>query len=190
MYWLFYKNIYKQFTQNNNEPNINKTYIIMKKLHKSKRLANLKNRVTLLLYALPGRKYKLTNEAKELSNGMLAYRIVALKDFADVKKGDKGGFIQKSRINLSQWGTCWVYDDAVVWYDARCIEDAQVRDSAEVAFCSVVGKGSVVEHDALVHYSARVPFLRGIKAHGVWEDYLMLQDWNWDNPKLCKRKWF
>ena len=40
-------------------------------------------------------------------------RIKALKDFADVKAGDLGGFIEDYR-NLSHDGNCWIYDNAKV----------------------------------------------------------------------------
>lgn len=45
-------------------------------------------------------KYKLTEETINV-NGITLYRIEALKDFSDVKKGDKGGFLEKED-NLSQ----------------------------------------------------------------------------------------
>ena len=59
------------------------------------------------------KKYKLTDESIAFC-GKKLYRIEALKDFADVKKGDLGGFIETDH-NLSHNGNCWVYDDAVVY---------------------------------------------------------------------------
>ena len=53
------------------------------------------------------KKYKLTNETI-VHLGFTLYRIEALMDFSDVKKGDKGGFVQ-SENNLSQLGNAWVY---------------------------------------------------------------------------------
>ena len=41
------------------------------------------------------------------------FRIVALKDFSNVKKGDLGGLIEKEG-NLDQQGNCWVYGDAKI----------------------------------------------------------------------------
>ena len=46
------------------------------------------------------------------------YRIKALKDFGDVKKGDIGGLIEAEK-NLSQEGNAWVYEDARVSGNAR-----------------------------------------------------------------------
>ena len=49
-------------------------------------------------------KYKLTEETT-IAYGRTLYRIEALKDFNDVKKGNKGGFIENEN-NLSQSGDC------------------------------------------------------------------------------------
>ena len=58
------------------------------------------------------KKYKLTEETKEWC-GRTLHRIEALKDFGDVKAGDKGGWIEKEE-NLSHQGDAWVYGDAQV----------------------------------------------------------------------------
>ena len=52
------------------------------------------------------KKYKLTEETINVY-GITLYRIEALKDFGNVKKGDKGGFIEKED-NLSQYRNCWI----------------------------------------------------------------------------------
>ena len=88
------------------------------------------------------KKYKLTDETKNIY-GRTLYRIEALKDFSDVKKGDKGGYIEKEE-NLSQNGNCWVYDDAMVYGSARVYDNAIVYANSEV-----YGK-SEVYHNALV----------------------------------------
>lgn len=49
-------------------------------------------------------KYRLTDETIEFGGATL-YRIEALRDFCNVRTGDKGGFIQ-SELNLSQEGDC------------------------------------------------------------------------------------
>lgn len=76
------------------------------------------------------RKYKLTDETKEVY-GITLHRIVALKDFAGVKNGSKGGWIEKES-NLSQNGNAWVYGDAEVYGDAKVYGDAWVYGDAEV----------------------------------------------------------
>lgn len=59
------------------------------------------------------------------------YRIVALRSFADVHRGDLGGYIEKEN-NLSQTGSCWVYDNACVFEEATVFGSAIIRDFAEV----------------------------------------------------------
>lgn len=82
------------------------------------------------------KKYKLTKENISYC-GRTLYRIEALKDFANVKKGDKGGYVE-SEENLSQEGNCWisnnakVYDSAVVYNNAEVYDNAQVCDNAKV----------------------------------------------------------
>lgn len=66
---------------------------------------------------MENKKYKLTDDIVEV-DGKALYRIEALKDFNDVKKGDKGGFVESER-NLSQEGKCWVYGNARIYDSAR-----------------------------------------------------------------------
>ena len=55
------------------------------------------------------KKYELIPSDKE---GL--YRVKALKDFSNVKKGDIGGYVE-CESNLSHNGKCWIYDNAVVY---------------------------------------------------------------------------
>ena len=76
------------------------------------------------------KKYKLTDETINL-NGATLYRIEALKDFGEIKKGDKGGFIE-SENNLAHEGDAWVSDDACVYGNARVSGNARVYGDAWV----------------------------------------------------------
>ena len=76
------------------------------------------------------KKYKLTEETINIG-GTALYRIEALRDFGDVKKGDKGGFIEKEE-NLSQSDNCWVYGNAKVCDNAMVYGNAKVYGNARV----------------------------------------------------------
>ena len=76
------------------------------------------------------KKYKLTDEIIYFE-GRKLHRIEALKDFSDVKKGDKGGFVE-SKDNLSQYNNCWVYDDAVVYGNAKVCGNAEIYGNAKI----------------------------------------------------------
>ena len=64
------------------------------------------------------KNFELTEEFIINNSGIKLYRIKALKNFSDVKKGDLGGYVQKER-NLSQFGNAWVYGDAQVYGNAK-----------------------------------------------------------------------
>ncbi|MGN0149316.1 MAG: hypothetical protein ACI4C7_03600, partial [Clostridia bacterium] len=70
------------------------------------------------------KKYELTSETIEV-HGRALFRIKALISFADVSKGDLGGYIEKED-NLSQVGNAWVCGDAQVYDNACVCGDAQV----------------------------------------------------------------
>jgi carbonic anhydrase/acetyltransferase-like protein (isoleucine patch superfamily) len=98
-------------------------------------------------------------------NGML--RIIALKDFLLIKKGDLGGLIEEEK-NLSQNGDAWVsgnaqvsgnarvYGDAWVYGNALVSGNAQVYDNARVYGNAQVYGNAWVSGNAQVSGNARV----------------------------------
>ena len=72
------------------------------------------------------------------NSGLKLFRIKALKDFSNVSKNYIGGYI-KGYHNLSQFGNCWIYDNALVTDSAHVSENAQisgnavVKDNAEIS---------------------------------------------------------
>ena len=101
------------------------------------------------------------------------YRVKALRDFNDVKKGDIGGYVESEK-NLSQLGDCWIYDNAVVRDNAKIYNNAVIRDYATVChdariwgdskilnYCQIYGNvevcgDAVVCNCANVYHNARV----------------------------------
>ena len=77
------------------------------------------------------------------------YRIKAVRDFGNVRRGDLGGYVA-SYDNLSMDGNCWIYDDAVVAGGARIWDDAEVRESAVVCDYAVIDKRAFVTERAIV----------------------------------------
>lgn len=76
------------------------------------------------------KKYKLTEESINF-NGIILYRIESIKDFGNISKGQKGGFVESER-NLSQYDNAWVYGDAKVSGNACVCDNAWVYGYAEV----------------------------------------------------------
>ena len=100
------------------------------------------------------KKYKTEPEGNML-------RIIALKDFSDVKKGQLGGLIEKED-NLSQIGDCWIYVGAQVYGNARVFGNAEilggayVSDNAQICGDAYVGGNARVYGDAKVFNNAYI----------------------------------
>jgi carbonic anhydrase/acetyltransferase-like protein (isoleucine patch superfamily) len=92
------------------------------------------------------KKYKLVNESSYL--WYKTYQVEALKDFADVKKGDKGGRVC-SEDNLSQEGNCWVYDNALVINDAKVLDNAQLRGDARLENNAILKDNAIMDGESL-----------------------------------------
>jgi len=72
------------------------------------------------------KKYKL---GKKEANGL--HRVIALRSFGTVAKGEVGGFIEKE-ANLSHEGNAWVSGDARVFGNVRVYGDALVSGRFDV----------------------------------------------------------
>ena len=83
------------------------------------------------------------------------YRVKALRDFNDVKKGDIGGYVEGEK-NLSQLGDCWIYDNAVVSDNAQVCNNARVYGNAYVFGNARVLYEAKVYGNAYVFGNARV----------------------------------
>lgn len=105
-------------------------------------------------------KYEFSGETKQVAHTTF-HRIVAVKDFGNVKTGDIGGWLEKEE-NLSQsdnawvWGNAKVWDDARVWGNAKVWGDAWVYDNAEVYGNAKVSGNAQVFGNAEVCGNAKV----------------------------------
>ena len=84
-------------------------------------------------------KYKILYHTAIEFNGHTIYRIEANRNFADVKAGDLGGYIESAE-NLSDEGDCWIYNDAIVCDSAKVKDNAKVYDKAKIMDFSRVEK--------------------------------------------------
>lgn len=77
------------------------------------------------------RKYELLKDDCINYKGRTLYRIIALRDFSNVKAGDVGGYVQ-SEDNLSHKGDCWVYYNAKVFNNAKIHDNARIYGNAQI----------------------------------------------------------
>lgn len=120
------------------------------------------------------KKYRLQDNETIRIGGRTMYRIYALRDFDNIKKGDKGGYIEKES-NLSHKGICWIYGRAVVFGNAVVCGNAEVCDNAEVCGSAVVCDNAEVFGNANVFGKAEV--YNNAKIYGNAKVYI--------NAKVC-----
>lgn len=100
-------------------------------------------------------KYELLADQKKVIGDITVYRIRALKDFAHVKAGDLGGWIQ-SEANLTQSGLCWVGGEAIARDFAQVSGDAVLMGrSVAMKECEISGD-SVVAGFAVITDSVKI----------------------------------
>ena len=104
-------------------------------------------------------KYEILKDEFIEFDGRKLYRIRALKDFHNVKKGKVGGYIASERY-LSHEGEAWVYGNACVSGDARISDDAWVYGNARVSGnacvsgdAQVAGNAQVLNRHSVVWFS-------------------------------------
>lgn len=97
-------------------------------------------------------KFKLWGGGK-MHGDKKVYRIQALKDFNDVKKGEKGGYIEsEDNLSFKEGDMSWVYDDAIVHGKSTIKEDSFV-DKDAIVKDSRLEAGSRVSHGAQVEHT-------------------------------------
>lgn len=111
------------------------------------------------------KKYKLIESSRAWQYSRPIYRIQALRDFSDVKKGDLGGFVE-SEANLSQMGDCWIYDMAQAVDKSRVEGDACLRDCSKMYGSSIIkDKAQLQGRARMLHYSCLADNAVAIDTH-------------------------
>ena len=130
------------------------------------------------------KKYKLTDEYI-VHCGIKLFRIEALKDFRNVRKGDKGGFVENEN-NLSHDEDCWISGDAKVFGDASVYENAKILGNASVygyakVHCNSfvfgyanVSDDSEVHGNAIVYGNAELSNDAEVNSN---TDYIVFKNW-------------
>lgn len=120
------------------------------------------------------KKYAITSDYIVIMFGTKLYRIVALRDFGNVKAYELGGYVE-DESNLSHEGDCWigenakVFDHATVTGSALVSGDAQVyggahiTDNAFVCDAAQVCDGARIGGNLIIRKNAYVGLADGRK---------------------------
>ncbi len=96
----------------------------------------------------------LHDESKPMPDETLVYRIEAVRDFGNVRKGDRGGFVRDGD-NLSHDGNCWIEDDAVAADFSYVKGNAILSGKAKLTrFAWIAGNACVTDHVLMTDYSS------------------------------------
>lgn len=101
------------------------------------------------------KKFKLLGNDTIKLNGTTLYRIESLKDFGDVSKGEKGGYIEKEE-NLSTTGNAWVGGDAYATGNSYVTGNAYVTDEAWVYVNAIISGNARLSNNAHVYGNAQI----------------------------------
>ena len=101
------------------------------------------------------KKYELLKDDSIKFGNRTLYRIRALRDFNDVKKGDLGGYVENEK-NLSHEDKCWVYNNAEIFGKARVYDNAEIRDDVCVYDNAHVYGDAEIRNKACVYGNAHV----------------------------------
>lgn len=136
--------------------------------------------VTTATAANEGPKYLLLKNSVYRSGDTDVYRIISLRDIKNeygevlIPVGCVGGFIE-SYQNLSQEGTCWVYDNAVVKHHAVVKDNAVVKNDSIVCDHAVVRGDAVVSGKSVLSDFAEITD-RGCASDAILKDAAVVRD--------------
>ena len=96
------------------------------------------------------KKYELTNITIKLGSKTL-YRIISLVSIPKInlRKGDLGGFIE-DQSNLSHLGTCWIFDDAMVYNKGKIYDNSLIFNNVRVYNKSRCFGNSIISGQSLI----------------------------------------
>ena len=106
------------------------------------------------------KKYKILKDSNENSYGVKLYRIIAIRSFGNVKRGELGGWIESEK-NLSHKGDCWIDKNSIVCGDAVITDNVKISGNAIIidAFImdnvKIYGNAKIIGH-SFIHKNAKI----------------------------------
>ena len=113
-------------------------------------------------YTDSSKKYRLVKDDFILHEGRKLYRIKALKKFkanrvthTPIDIGELGGYVEGYH-NLSQEGTCWIFDDSKVYGNARVKDGATLVGNSEVYGNAEIKGDAIIYKRSVIYGNARI----------------------------------
>ena len=110
-------------------------------------------------YRLIEDDYKIVRDkSRVMSVDQKVYRIEALKNFSDVKKGDKGGYVQDLRT-IGSTGKAWVYDNAIVSGTATVTGNATVKGDSHINSMVKLRGDAIIENQTIINKRRQILYI-------------------------------
>lgn len=102
------------------------------------------------------RKYKLTDETIQ-HKGRMLHRIQATMDFGNIRKGDKGGFVESyDNLESHPSSSAWVHNFAMLYDKARVKDGAHVLKNSQAYGNALIEGFSVINGQVKIYGDVRV----------------------------------
>ncbi|HEY4469281.1 MAG TPA: YdcK family protein [Klebsiella sp.] len=106
------------------------------------------------------RKYFLSEQVRQfhyqadgITHSVNLRQIVAIRDFADVKAGDEGGWLDNEAA-LSHDGECWIYDaNSAVFAGAKIEGNARLTGECIISLGAIVSDNAHLDSVHVSHYA-------------------------------------
>ena len=110
-------------------------------------------------YRLIEDDYKIVRDkSRVMSVDQKVYRIEALKNFSDVKKGDKGGYVQDLRT-IGSTGKAWVYDNAILSGTATVTGNATVKGDSHIHSMVKLRGDATIENQTIINKRRQILYI-------------------------------
>lgn len=119
------------------------------------------------------KKFELTGESR-IYNGRTLFRIRALKDFYNMRAGELGGWLERES-NLSQDGTAWVTESAMVM-DRAHVQDGAVVQSDSILSGKVNVFGKAIITSGVIKDEAKVGGYASVSRAEIAENAVVIDD--------------
>ena len=128
------------------------------------------------------KKYKILMDKKNTIEweGHILYRIKALRNFGDVKKGDIGGFVE-SEYNLSHEGNCWIYNNAKAMDNSRIYDNSKMYNNSKMYGHSEMHDNSEMYEDSVMYNDSRIYDNSAMYNNSKMRDNSVM----YNNSKMC-----
>jgi carbonic anhydrase/acetyltransferase-like protein (isoleucine patch superfamily) len=97
------------------------------------------------------KKFELTQQRMTIKKGLTLHRIRALRDFACIKKGDLGGWVESEHNLSTDYNLAWISNNARVYGAARVIGDAWISGNAQIYGQALISEEANVDGNAMVY---------------------------------------